>query len=272
VGYFVDSEDPTRQTACIPGTYTDYEGAMGCNPAPAGYFVAYSGAAEATPCSLGSFSADEASSECQLAAPGYFADSEDPTRQTACIPGTYTSEEGSYQCLPAPAGYYVKAEAATKATACAKGSFSSSEGSTECQKAPRGYFVSVTAGTKATKCASSMTTASTGSTSASACYKPLIQTIAGLKAPKTLKFKGTTKLPLITNNKAQAKYKVSGSCTAKLISVTTTVKGKKLITKMLNVTASSKAGTCSITFTAPAKDKYLSLNQLLKIKVSKTGR
>ena len=272
VGYFVDSEDPTRQTACIPGTYTDVEGSTGCMPAPAGYFVDYSGAAEATPCNLGSFSANEASTECQLAAPGYFADSEDPTSQTACIPGTFTSEEGSYECLPAPAGYYVKAEASTKATACAKGSFSSSEASTECEKAPRGYYVSALARTKATKCASGLTTASTGSTSASACYKPLVQSITGLKAPKALKFKATTKLPLITNNKAQATFKASGSCTAKLIRVTTTVKGKKLITKILNVTASSKAGTCSIALTAPAKDKYLALNQLLKIKVSKTGK
>jgi hypothetical protein len=117
-----------------------------------------------------------------------------------------------------------------------------------------------------------MTTATTASKSVNDCYKPIAQTIASFKAPKSLKFSGTTNLAITTNSKALATYKVTGPCTAKVANITTKVKGKKVITKMLKVTAGKKAGNCSVTLTAQAKDKYLAMSKPVKIKVSKTGK
>jgi len=117
-----------------------------------------------------------------------------------------------------------------------------------------------------------MTTASPASKSINDCYKPLAQSVTGLKAPKALKYGTSTNLAITTNTKALAKYKVTGPCTAKVANVTTKVKGKKVTTKMLKVTASKKSGTCSVTLTSEAKDKYLAMSKPLRIKVSKTGK
>jgi hypothetical protein len=117
-----------------------------------------------------------------------------------------------------------------------------------------------------------MTTATTASKSVNECYKPIVQSIVGFKAPKALKFNGTTNLALITNTKAVSAFTVTGPCTAKLTNVVTKVKGKKVTTKMLKVTAGKKAGTCSINLSAPTTGKYLGLSKAVKIKVSKNGK
>jgi hypothetical protein len=54
--------------------------------------------------------------------------------------------------------------------------------------------------------------------------------------------------------------------------VVTTVKGKKVTTKMLKVTAGKKAGTCLVDLTAPTSGKYLDLKKVVQIKVNKTGK
>jgi hypothetical protein len=117
-----------------------------------------------------------------------------------------------------------------------------------------------------------MTTAATTSKSIEDCYKPIAQVIPGFKAPKALKFKTTSNLALVTNTKALASFTVTGPCTTKLVSITTTVNGQKTTTKMLKVTAGKKAGKCAITLTSPTSGKYLDLKKVVQIKVSKTGK
>lgn len=51
-----------------------------------------------------------------------------------------------------------------------------------------------------------------------------------------------------------------------------TIKGGKVTTRKLKVTASTKAGTCKSTLTSPAKEKYIGLTKTVQVKVSKTGR
>jgi len=141
-----------------------------------------------------------------------------------------------------------------------------------CDEAPRGFFTTELNSSTPIACPAGMTTATISSKSVNDCYKPIAQTIASFKAPKALKFSGTTNLAITTNSKSLATYKVTGPCTAKVANITTKVKGKKVITKMLKVTAGKKAGNCSVTLTAQAKDKYLAMSKPVKIKVSKTGK
>ena len=122
------------------------------------------------------------------------------------------------------------------------------------------------------QCPAGMTTYTFGSKSINDCYKPIVQSIVGLKAPKALKFKASINLAITTNTKALAWFRVVGPCKAKLVNVVTKVKGKKVTTKMLKVTAGTKAGICLIDLTAPTSGKYLNLKKVVQIKVSKTGK
>jgi hypothetical protein len=141
-----------------------------------------------------------------------------------------------------------------------------------CTPVERGYYTTELNSSTPIACPAGMTTATTASKSVNDCYKPIVQSIVGFKAPKALKFNGTTNLALITNTKAVSAFTVTGPCTAKLANVVTKVKGKKVTTKMLKVTAGKKAGTCSINLTSPTTGKYLELSKAVKIKVSKTGK
>jgi hypothetical protein len=141
-----------------------------------------------------------------------------------------------------------------------------------CSPVERGFYTTELNSSTAIACPAGMTTATTASKSVNDCYKPIVQSIVGLKAPKALKFKGTVNLPLITNTKALAWFRVTGPCTAKLANIITKVKGKNVTTKMLKVTAGKKAGICLVDLTAPTSGKYLDLKKVVQIKVSKTGK
>jgi cytochrome b involved in lipid metabolism len=158
---------------------------------------------------------------------------------------------------------------------CTAGNFYS-DTSSKCTPAPKGYFVTATSSaagvTSATACNQGFTTLAIGSTQSSDCYKPIVQTITGFSAPKAMKYKAFSYLPITTNTQANASVKSTGPCTAQAVNVVTTVKGKKVTTRKLRVTASTKAGPCKITLTSPAKDKYLGLTKTVQIKVSKTGK
>jgi cytochrome b involved in lipid metabolism len=192
-----------------------------------------------------------------------------------CTAGNFFSVALS-QCTPAPKGYFVSATSAaagvTSATACPAGKFSSGPGAVECQAAPKGFFVSTSASSSATQCSAGFTTLVSGSTMASDCYKPLAQTIPGFNSPKVLKYKAVSYLLITTNTNANATAKATGPCTAQAVNLVTTVKGQKVTTRKLKVTASTKAGNCKITLTSPAKDKYLGMTKTVQIKVSKTGK
>jgi hypothetical protein len=121
-------------------------------------------------------------------------------------------------------------------------------------------------------CSKGFTTATTGATSASACYKQLTQVLTGFKAPKALKFSAKTTLIATTTAKAVTKFKTTGPCSAKIVTVTTKVKGKKVSSKVLSVTASKKAGTCKIVQTSAEVGKYAGLTKITSIKISKTGK
>ena len=155
--------------------------------------------------------------------------------------------------------------------ACNAGTVLNQQSST-CSDVAKGFYTTNLNSTTPIACPKGMTTATTASKSKNDCYKPITQTISSLKVPKALKYGASTNLAITTNTKALAKYKVSGSCTAKVANIVTKVKGKKVTTKMLKVTASKKSGTCSVTLTSAAKDKYLAMSKPLKIKVSKTGK
>lgn len=157
------------------------------------------------------------------------------------------------------------------AVACNAGTIASEDGLI-CTDVLRGFYTTALNSTTPIACPPGMTTATTSSKSINDCYKPIAQTISDLKAPKAMKYGSVTNLAITTNTKALAKYKVSGPCTAKVASIVTKVKGKKVTTKMLKLTTTKKAGNCSVTLTSVAKDKYLSMSKLVKIKVSKTGK
>jgi cytochrome b involved in lipid metabolism len=158
---------------------------------------------------------------------------------------------------------------------CTAGNFYS-DALSKCTPAPKGYFVTATSSaagvTSASACPAGYTTLTTGSTQSSDCYKPMAQTITGFSAPKAMKYKAVSYLPITTNTKAIATSKTTGACSAQAVNVVSTVKGKKVTTRKLKVTASTKAGTCKITLTSPAKDKYLGLTKTVHIKISKTGK
>jgi cytochrome b involved in lipid metabolism len=158
---------------------------------------------------------------------------------------------------------------------CTAGNFYS-DSLSKCTPAPKGYFVSATSAaagvTSATACPAGYTTLTTGSTQPSDCYKPIAQTITGFSAPKAMKYKAVSYLPITTNSKAIATAKATGACSAQAVNVVTTVKGKKVTNRKLKVTTSTKAGTCKITLTSPAKGKYLGLTKTVQIKVSNSGR
>lgn len=141
-----------------------------------------------------------------------------------------------------------------------------------CVSVPKGFYNKNLSTFDSTACPTGMTTQGTGSTSVNDCYKPIVQVITGFKAPKAMKFGSVTNLAITTNTKALAKYKVTGPCKAKVASIVTKVKGKKITTKTLKVTASKKAGNCSVSLTSLAKDKHLAMSKPVKIKVSKSGK
>jgi cytochrome b involved in lipid metabolism len=271
-GYFVQTAGASEATPCPAGTFSNFSASLDCKPAPPGFFVSQEASIVALACPIGRFSSETGSTICSPAPLGSYVDIAGATTSQLCDAGSYTSTTGSTQCQKSPAGYFIDTVGAIQATPCARGYFSSVEGSISCMMVPRGFFAANTASTQPTQCATGFTTLAAGATSASACYKPIAQTIAGFKAPKALKFKAVTNLPLITNTKAQATFKTKGSCSAKATNVTTKVKGKNVTTRMLRVTASSKAGNCSVTLTSPASGKYLALSRTVAIKVNKSGR
>jgi len=141
-----------------------------------------------------------------------------------------------------------------------------------CSEVQRGFYTTELNSTSAIACPAGMTTATTASKSVNDCYMPIVQSIVGFKIPKVLKFKATTNLALITNTKALSTFTIAGPCTGKIGNVASKVKGKKVTTKMLKITAGQKAGKCTINLAAPASGKYLDLRQVVNIKVSKTGK
>jgi cytochrome b involved in lipid metabolism len=227
--------------SCDPGYFVSPSQGI-CTAAPKGFFVSAvssaSGVKAATACSLGKFSSALASTECIPTPPGYFADA-----------------IGSVQAKP-----------------CQKGYFSSVSGASICQIAPKGSYVDEVSSIIAKSCQSGLTTAMQGSTTSSSCYKPIIQVITGLTAPKSLKYGSITYLALTTNAKAIASYKEAGSCTASQVNLVTKVGGKPVTKKILKVSATSKTGTCKITLSSLAKDKYLGMSTNVVIKVSKSGK
>ena len=141
-----------------------------------------------------------------------------------------------------------------------------------CFEVQRGFYTTELNSSAPIPCPAGMTTATTASKSVNDCYKPIAQTITGLKSPKTLKFGGNTNLNVITNTNATAVFNVLGPCSARLTNVITNVKGKKVATKALKVTAGKKAGICLINLSSLSSGKYLELRQVVQIKVTKTGK
>jgi hypothetical protein len=141
-----------------------------------------------------------------------------------------------------------------------------------CVEVERGFYTTQLDSVTPIACPKGMTTAAKASKSKNDCYKPIVQSIASFKSPKAMKYKAVSYLPITTNTKANATAKATGRCTVKAVNVVTKVKGKKVTTRKLKVTASTKAGTCKITLTSPAKDKYLGMTKNVQIKVSKTGK
>jgi hypothetical protein len=142
----------------------------------------------------------------------------------------------------------------------------------DCDAVPRGFYTVNYNSITATACPAGMTTESTGSKSPNDCYKPIVQTIANLKAPKALKFKASVNIPLGTNAGVNASANATGGCKAVPVQVVTKVKGKNITSTMLKITAGSKAATCSIALSSPETGKYLAFTKSLSIKVSKTGK
>ena len=155
--------------------------------------------------------------------------------------------------------------------ACNAGSILNEE-TESCILVARGFYTTELNSSTPIACPAGMTTETMGSKSRNDCYKPIVQAITGFKAPKAVKFKAITDLAITTNTNVLAGFKAMGSCTAKIANVVTKVKGKNVIVKKLRVTATSKAGNCSLTLNSKGTGRYLDLNQKVTIKVSKTGK
>lgn len=152
---------------------------------------------------------------------------------------------------------------------CGFGTFHQNGG---CVPAPIGSFVNSLNANSATSCPRDFTTAQIGSTSVNDCYKPIIQIVKGLKAPKALKFKVTLKLPVITNTGVSSRVTASGSCTAVTVPAGTKVAGKKVTVATAVVKTGTTAGVCTLTFESGGAMPYTALNQTLTIKVNKKGK
>ena len=271
-GYFTANEGSVEATPCAPGSLSATRGSTSCVLVPAGYYTSEPGSANALPCPQGFFSATTGSSACTPAPAGYSVPEEGSSEALPCEPGRFSSEEGMIDCEQSPAGYFVSEAAATEATPCSKGFFASNLGSVTCMQAPRGFYVSTIAASMAIMCSSGQTTATSGATSASACYKPITQVLTGFKAPKALKFSAKTNLVTTTTAKAVTQLRTTGPCSAKIITVTTKVKGKKVSSKVLSVTAGKTSGTCKIVQTSAEVGKYAAFTKTTSIKVSRTGK
>jgi cytochrome b involved in lipid metabolism len=271
-GYFTATEGSVQATPCAPGSLSNIEGASTCELVPAGYFTSEPASSNALPCPQGFFSANEGSAACTPAPAGYSVPDEASSEALPCEPGRFSSEEGMVDCEQAPAGYFVSTTAATQAIPCSKGFFAASEGSVSCMKVPRGFYVSTVAATRATICSKGLTTASTGATSSTSCYKPILQVLTGFKAPTALKYSAKTNLIATTTAKAVTSFKTTGPCSAKIITLTTKVKGKNVSSKVLSVTAGKTAGTCKIVQTSPEVGKYAAFTKTTSIKISRTGK
>ena len=294
-GYFVDSADASKQTACAIGYYSSKAGSTECLAAPIGTYVDEIGQAFAKICQLGTYSAVTASDECLLAPANYYVDelgassakacpAESITEgagatsiqdcyipQVTCEPGTFLNQD-STGCLDAQPGFYVATVNSNVQIPCPAGRYTSVSKSISCVIAPKGYYTSTSASTAPTACPRNQVTAREGSTAASACYLPVVQTLVGFKAPKGLKFNAKTILVATTTAKAITKFKTTGPCSAKIITVVTKVKGKKVSSKALSVTAGKKTGTCKIVQTSVAVGKYIAFTKSTSIKISRTGK
>lgn len=141
-----------------------------------------------------------------------------------------------------------------------------------CTIASIGYYVSATGATSQTACPSGSTTLQTGSTAFSQCFKQVAQSVVGLKTIKAMKFKAKVVFPKATSAGGQATYTATGKCTVASVSAGTRVNGVVVSVPSVVVTASSKAGNCTVTATAAAASIFSALTKTFVIKVNKTGK
>ena len=166
----------------------------------------------------------------------YDADVASVEAEVSCNPGRYSTDAGV--CAPATIGHYVTSNGATAQQTCPTGK----------------------------------TTLITGATSVNDCLKMVTPTITALKAPKVVKFASKTLLVTKLSSGGAAKVTASGACTAKVTNIVTKVKGKKVSTPGVAVTAKKSAGTCTLTFRSNANGLIQAYAKTIKVKVSKTGK
>lgn len=98
------------------------------------------------------------------------------------------------------------------------------------------------------------------------------QTVVGIAAPKALKFKTSTVLPVVTVAGNTATVTATGACSAVSAAAGTKVEGKRLKVASVIVTAGKVAGNCNLSFASPAVGFYGALASNVVVKVSKTGK
>ncbi|MEN9730781.1 MAG: Tyrosine-protein kinase ephrin type receptor-like [Actinomycetota bacterium] len=183
----------------------------------------------------------------------------------------------SYQYQGAPAAtasaevHPTRGVTMDSATPCALGTFSAT-GHGDCTNAPKGSFVATTGATSATACPAGQTTLLVGARSRFECFKVITQTVKAIKVPAKSKFGAKVLTPKTTDLGAPLTLTASGSCSVKSIKTTVVVKGKKTSASRYQVTMSTKAGTCALTYVNAGDESHTAITSVKRIKVSKTGK
>lgn len=157
------------------------------------------------------------------------------------------------------------------ATPCALGSFSAT-GHGDCTYAPKGSYVATTGATSATACPAGLTTLLIGARSRFECFKVITQTVKAVKVPTKSKFGAKVLTPKTTDLGAPLTLTASGACSVKSVKTLVVVKGKKTSVNRYQVTMSSKAGTCTLTYVNAGDESHTAITSVKRIKVSKTGK
>lgn len=188
-----------------------------------------------------------------------------------CAAGSY-SLTGKAPCTLAGPGQFVSGVGATAQTPCPLGSFSSLSGATECTIAPRGTYVATLGATSAKPCPAGYSTWISGARYARECYKLLLQTARGVMVSAKQKFGAKIVTSATTDRGKPLNLVATGSCAAKKITQTVKVNGKSVKASRWQITTSSKAGTCKLTFSNPGDQTYAPFTKVISVKVSKTGK
>jgi hypothetical protein len=171
-------------TICLSGSYSAQNGSASCIKCPAGYYSMFNGSTSCSPCPYGTRSElTIGSSSCRNCTKGFYSDTVGNKVCTRCPTGRYGAVEGGNMTIGCPmcrAGTYTASTGELKCLACATGTYQSESGQNQCAACPLNYYVEIIGATVCQQCPSGRLTNAVGQKTASACFSPYPNIVAGL--------------------------------------------------------------------------------------------